>query len=128
VSNDELNRKMEFIVEQQAQFASDIQRLTERQERFQEHLERVEQRQERFQQEQEGFREDLRLLAAAVASTRETAATTSDIAMTLIDRYQELAAAQTETQRTVDRLARAVLAHVGDGHGGRGPEPSPPSA
>jgi hypothetical protein len=47
-----MNRKMEFIVEQQAQFASDIQRLTERQ--------------ECFQQEQEAFREDLRLPTAAL--------------------------------------------------------------
>jgi len=120
MTEDELNRKIDFIVEQQAQFASDIQRLTERQERFQE-------QQERFQQEHKRFREDLELLSAAVATTRETAATTSDIAMTLIERYQELAAAQTETQRTVDRLARAVLAHVADGHGGHGPAPTSPA-
>jgi hypothetical protein len=48
--------------------------------------------------------------------------------MTLIERYQELAAAQTETQRTVDRLARAVLTHVGDSHSGHGPESGPPIA
>jgi hypothetical protein len=105
VSNDEMNRKMEFIVEQQAQFASDIQRLTERQERFQSTLE---------------------ALTAAVESTRETVRTTVEVSMTLIARYQELAAAQTETQRTMDRLARALLQHVGDGHGG-GPASSPPT-
>jgi hypothetical protein len=102
MTDDELNRKIDFIVEQQAHFASDIQRLTERQERFQQTIE---------------------ALTAAVASTRESAATAVEVSMTLIDRYQELAAAQTETQRTVDRLARAVLAHVGEGHGGHGPAP-----
>jgi chromosome segregation ATPase len=113
MSQDELNRKMEFIVEQQAQFASDIQRLTERQERFQGDLEQLTGK--------------VDALTAAVESTRETTAKTADIAMTLIERYQELAAAQTETQRTVDRLARAVLVHVGDGHGGHGPAPAQPA-
>ena len=89
MSQDELNRKMEFIVEQQAQFASDIQRLTERQERFQEHLERVERRQDQFQ-------EQLELLMAGLETTRETAQATAQITMTLVERYQELASAQTE--------------------------------
>jgi chromosome segregation ATPase len=120
MSNDELNRKMEFIVEQQAQFASDIQRLTERQERFQEDLERLTGR-------VDGLAGNVEALTAAVESTRETAQTAVEVSMTLVERYQELAAAQTETQRTVDRLAHAVLAHVADGHGGRGPAPNSPA-
>jgi hypothetical protein len=46
---------------------------------------------------------------------------TTQITVTLIERYQALAAAQTETQRIEDRLARAVLTHGGDG-----PASSPP--
>jgi hypothetical protein len=100
MSNDELNRKIEFIVEQQAQFASDIQEL----------------------------KDVVKVLSEVANTALESASKTSDISMTLIERYKELAAAQTETQRTVDRLARAVLAHVGDGHGGHGPAPAPPTA
>jgi uncharacterized protein with von Willebrand factor type A (vWA) domain len=100
MSNDELNRKIEFIVEQQAQFASDIQEL----------------------------KDVVKVLSEVANTALESASKTSEISMTLIERYQELAAAQTETQRTVDRLARAVLTHVGDGHGGRGPASSPPTA
>jgi predicted nucleic acid-binding Zn-ribbon protein len=113
MTDDELNRKIDFIVEQQAQFTSDIQRLTDRQERFQGDLERL--------------TGTVDALTAAVESTRETAATAVEVSMTLIERYQELASAQTETQRTMDRLARAMLQHVSDGHGG-GPASSPPGA
>ena len=41
MTEDEMNRKMEFIVEQQAQFTADIQVLKERQEAFQTLCERL---------------------------------------------------------------------------------------
>jgi hypothetical protein len=63
------------------------------------------------------------LLSAALERRRATARMTTQITVTLIERYQESAAAQTETQLTVDRFARAVLTHCGDG-----PTSSPPRA
>ena len=98
MSNDELNRKMEFIVDQQAQFAVDIQVLKERQTAFQGELETL----------------------AAVANTAlETATNTAEVVTTMAKTVSE---AQAETQRQIARVARLLEAHVREGHP---PEVSP---
>jgi hypothetical protein len=104
VSDEELNRKMEFIVEQQAQFAADIQILNEN---------------------VRALQENAKVLQEVATTALQSVSTTSATSMTLIDRYKELADAQAETQRTVDRVARLIYHHASDGHGFRGPEATP---
>jgi hypothetical protein len=92
MTDDEMNRKMEFIVEQQAQFAADIQILKERQTAFQGELETL----------------------ATVASTAlETSTRTAEIMTTMA---QTMSDAQAKTQRQISRLARLLEAHVREGH------------
>lgn len=105
MSNDELNRKMEFIVEQQAQFAADIQVLKERQ--------------ERLQGQQERFQGQLEALGTVANTALETSTRTAEIVTTLATTLSE---AQAESQRQIGRLARLLEAHVREGHP---PEVSP---
>jgi hypothetical protein len=92
MSNDDLSRKMEFIVEWQAQFATDIQMLKERQDRFQGQLETL----------------------TAVANTAlETSTKTAEVVTTVVE---ALGAAQAETERQISRVARLLGAHVREGH------------
>jgi hypothetical protein len=108
MSNDEMNRKMEFIVEQQAQFAADIQVLKERQ--------------IAFQAEQEHLHRDVRTfhdgVAVSVTVLREMAATAVETATRAAESVTTLAAAQAKTDRQLHRLARLLASHVGDAHGG----------
>ena len=92
MTDDEMNRKMEFIVEQQAQFGADIQMLEERQERFQGQLETL----------------------SVVANTAlETSTKTSEVVTTLATTLSD---AQLETQRQIARVAMLLEAHVREGH------------
>ena len=102
MSNDEMNRTMEFLVEQQAQFAADIQVLTERQ--------------VAFQAEQELLHRDVRTLHEDVVVLRETATTAIEIATRTADAVTTMAEAQAETQRQLTHLARLFEAHIRDGH------------
>ncbi len=102
MSDDEMNRKMEFIVEQQAQFTADIQVLKERQ--------------VAFQAEQELLHRDVRTLHEDVTVLRETASTAIEIASRTADAVTTMATAQAETQRQLTRLARLFEAHIRDGH------------
>jgi len=99
MTEDEMNRKMEFIVEQQAQFAADIQMLEERQ--------------ERFQRQQERFQGQLETLTVVASTALETSTKTAEIVSTLAATLSE---AQTETQRQIARVAMLLEAHVRDGH------------
>ncbi len=93
MTDDEMSRKMEFIVEQQAHFAADIQILKERQERFQGQLE---------------------ALSSAADTALETSTRTAEVVTTLAT---ILSQAQAESQRQIARLARLLESHVREGHG-----------
>ena len=93
---EELDRRIEFIVEQQAQFAAGIQRLTERQEAFQAELEVF----------------------------KETANTALEVATRAAEATERLAEGQQRADARIERLALVVneLAgivrhHVSNGHG-----------
>ena len=92
MTEDEMNRKMEFIVKQQAQFGADIQMLEERQERFQGQLETL----------------------SVVANTAlETSTKTSEVVTTLATTLSD---AQLETQRQIARVAMLLESHIREGH------------
>lgn len=106
MTDDEMNRKMEFIVEQQAQFTADIQILKERQEQL------------RLRQEQ--FQGQLETLGAVAGTALEASTRTAEIVTALASTWSE-AQAKTErqfarTDRQIARVAWLLGAHIREGH------------
>ena len=113
MTNEELNRKMEFLVEWQARFSADLDALKERQ--------------EALQAEDERWRADFR---ADLMVQREMAETALEVATKAAEAVTALAEAQkktdrqmketdrrmAETDRRLDRLAALVEGHIRDGH------------
>jgi hypothetical protein len=99
MTNEEWNRKVEFLVEWQAQFAADIQVLKERQDRFQ------------IQLEAQAATAD-----TALELSTKVAEATTDLIRTHAEQAKAQAKAQAKTDRQLDRLARLIEAHVRDGH------------
>lgn len=106
MTTEELDRRVEFIVEQQAHFATDIQKLAERQAAFQTELE---------------------VFKASADTALEVATQAAEATARIADRMEERADAQARADARIERLAVVVneLAgvvgrHVHDGHGGNG--------
>ena len=106
MTEDEMNRKMEFLIEWQAQFAADIEHLKERQDRFDRQLE---------------------TLTSVANSAIDTSTRTAEVVVKLIeaqDKAQTEARAQYrktqlqigKTQRQIARVARLLEAHIRKGH------------
>ena len=102
MTNDEMNRKMEFIVDQQAQFTVDIHALRERQERFQEKLEL--------------HHKDIVLLRETASTALELSSRTAEALTSLIESQARTDRQVHLTQREVRRIARLVESHVRGGH------------
>lgn len=107
MSDEELNKKMEFIVEQQAQFAVDIQGMREVQ-----------------AQDSKLFKEQYRKLSDAVitvvgivGSLTEAQTSTHERVNALTDIFQLLAQAQTRTEASLNVLINVVERHI-SGNGG----------
>ena len=99
MTDDEMNRKMEFLVEWQAQFAADIQALKERQDQLQE-------RQDRFEGQ-------LETLSAVANTALETSTKIAEVVTTLATTMSN---AHAETQRQIARVAMLLEAHIREGH------------
>ena len=116
MSDDEMNRKMEFIVEQQAQFTADIHVLKERQVAFQAEQELLHRDVQTLHEGVATLHGDVATLHGDVAVLRETASTAIEISTRTADAVTTMATAQAETQRQLTLLARLFEAHVRDGH------------
>jgi chromosome segregation ATPase len=116
MTSDEFNRKMEFIVEQQAQFATDIQRLAERQERFQIQIEALNLATntalEMWTKTAEAVTQ---LLEAQARTDRQIAKIGRQMAET-DRRMAETDRHFARTERQIDRVAKLIEAHVREGH------------
>ena len=102
MTEDEMNRKMEFLVEWQAQFAADMEILKERQAASDLKLDRLED----------------------VAGTALDAATrTAEVLARFIEEqataHEDVRRRFAETDRLITRVARIVEAHVREGHGSK---------
>ena len=112
---DDLNRKMEFIIEHQAQFASDIQQLKEQ------HRELLQQQRELLQQQKElveqhrGFVGDLRQVLSLVASLAGAQENTNALVANLAERIGDLTRTQIGTDQRLNALISIVERHI-SGH------------
>jgi len=93
VTSEEFEKRMEFIVEQQAQFAADIQRLEESQARLQEAQTRNEQ---------------------AVSQMAGTVSRMAESVSQIMEAVSQMGQAVSETQRVVTRLANVTHAGFQD--------------
>lgn len=71
MNNDDFKRKMEFILEQQAQFAADIQKLQEKQAQFQENQAQFQKSQAQLQESQAHTDQVIIQMATAVGDVGE---------------------------------------------------------
>jgi ribosomal protein L17 len=101
MTDEERQRQMDFIIEQQAQFAADVQRLEASDERAGKRLDRLE-----------------RVVKLAVRAGLRTRRDVRDQLTALVDSHVRLAAAQIKTEDALQRLADSVARHTADGHGG----------
>lgn len=121
MNNEEFERKVEFIVNQQAQFAADIQRLEEAQALMQANHAHMEQNHLRVQEGQVGLQEAQQRTETAVA---ELAELTTDGFKVVIDDFQRLNSkfevlvdAQILTEESFRKLNAAFNRHLIEGHG-----------
>ena len=115
MNNEEFEKQVEFIVNQQAQFAADIQKLQEAQARTQE-------AQERMREDHARIREDH---ARTEHSLNELVQLTTDGFKIVIDNFQHLSSkidvlvdSQIRTDETVRNFAIAFNRHLIEGHNG----------
>ena len=106
-NNEEMNKKMEFIVEQQAKFAADIEMMREVQE-----------------VDAKRFKEQDRKLSNAfiglvdIVGSLTRAQTSADVRInSLADNFSRLADAQARTEESLKALINVVERHIG-GNGG----------
>jgi 16S rRNA G527 N7-methylase RsmG len=123
MTEDEFNRRMEFLVAWQAQFAADIQVLKERQ--------------EALEAEAERSRADILVQRAVAETALETVNKAAEVVTALVEaqartdrqmkatdrrmaetdrRMAETDRRMAETDRRIDRLAALIEGHVRDGH------------
>ena len=107
MSNEELNKKMEFIVEHQAKFAAEMEMLRES------HAEET-----RLRQQQDQRLSDAMLsLVDIIGSLTRTQIRTEDRVNLLANDLSRLAQAQAETAETLKILLNTVERHIA-GNGG----------
>jgi chromosome segregation ATPase len=120
MTNEELNRKMEFLVEWQARFSADMDALKERQEAY-ERLREQQREQDRqdllIQREMaETALETVTKVAEVVTALAATQDRTDRQIKALAGRQDETDRQMKETDRRLDRLAALVEGHIRDGH------------
>jgi chromosome segregation ATPase len=127
MTNEELNRKMEFLVEWQARFSANLDALKERQEALQAEDERW----------RADFRADLMVQREMAETALETVNKVAEVVTALAEaqvrtdrqmketdrhmaetdrRMAETDRQMKETDRRLDRLAALVEGHIRDGH------------
>ncbi|HUS09533.1 MAG TPA: hypothetical protein VMZ30_03625 [Pyrinomonadaceae bacterium] len=114
MTDEEMNRKMEFIVEQQAKFAAEIEISREVQatdaKRFREELEAL--------KERDGILSDAILTVVGLVGTlAQTQARTDERVNLLADDFGRLAQAQARTEESLKILINTVERRIG-GNGG----------
>ena len=120
MSNDDITRKMEFIIDQQAQFSVDIQKLAERQKDFADRLDQFHRQQEVFHLELVELRGTANAAVTTARIALETATSTMEAVTSVAENVTMLAKAQARTDKQLKRLIRLFGAHISDGHGGKG--------
>lgn len=101
MTDEERQRQMDFIIEQQAQFAADIQRLEAADERAARRLDRLE-----------------RVVKLAVRAGLRTRRAGREQLTVLVDSHIRLTEAQARTDAQLRELVGVVKQHVADAHGG----------
>ena len=133
MTNEDFERRMEFILEQQAQFASDIQQLQEAQARTERNITRTEQvvaqladvTLETLTTTLEGFRDvDARIEALVEAQSRMEENTNAkinalvDSQIRLDETLSRLAEGQSRTDESLRKLSDTVDRHLREGRNG----------
>lgn len=65
MTNEEFEKRMDFIIDHQARFAVDIEKLKERQDKFSEDMEKLKERQDKCSEDIEKLSKDVQLLTQA---------------------------------------------------------------
>ena len=109
---DDLNRRMEFIIEHQAQFAADIQQLKEQ------HRELLQQQKELLQQQKElveqhkGFVGNLDQVLGLVARLAGAQENTNALVANLAERIGDLTRTQIGTDQRLNTLISIFERHI----------------
>jgi hypothetical protein len=107
MSNEEMNKKMEFIVEQQAQFAADIQVMRE-----------VQAQDAKLLKEQDRKLSDAVVTVVGLIGSLTQAQTSTDGRINVLaDSFNRLAQAQARTEESLKILINVVERHI-SGNGG----------
>lgn len=106
---DDLSRKMEFIIDHQAQFAADIQELKDQQKGL---LHSIEQ----LSGQHKNFLGDLQQVLGLVASLAVAQENTNGIVANLAERAGELTRAQINTDQRLNALISIVERHITEHH------------
>src|SRR5215471_10597062 len=116
---DDINRKMEFIIEHQAQFAADIQQLKEQhRELLQQQKELLQQQKELLQQQKElveqhrGFVGNLDQVLGLVARLAGAQENTNDLVANLAERIGDLTRTQIGTDQRLNTLISILERHI----------------
>jgi hypothetical protein len=105
MSNDETQRRMEFIIEQQAQFSADIQQLKEVQIRAQEQIDIL--RETQFQAE------------ARVSRIEDAIVRLVNLVERVADAQAHLADAQAQTDERLNVFINVVERYINEGRNGK---------
>jgi hypothetical protein len=107
MSNEEMNKKMEFIIEQQAQFAADIQVMRE-----------VQAQDAKLLKEQDRKLSDAVVTVVGLIGSLTQAQTSTDGRINVLaDSFNRLAQAQARTEESLKILINVVERHI-SGNGG----------
>ncbi|HVF56676.1 MAG TPA: hypothetical protein VM934_11030 [Pyrinomonadaceae bacterium] len=109
MTNEEMQRAMQFILEQQAHFAASQQRHEENQQRFEENQQRFEENQRRFEENQRRFEENQWKHEGYLLRHDEYMLRHEEHIISHEENFRELEVAQLQTSQAVAHLSNVML-------------------